>query len=240
MAAATGSTAAQTIDAERGERHRGPSLALLACVSVGLFVASIVLGQTMTGGTPYPTPFEPPESARAYYGLHGDVVRVMAFLQLGSAVVLGLFAATVFSRLQFLGLTVAGVCIGLFGGIAASILLAVSALSTWVAAQPGISDELGTLRALHLFLFATGGPGHVAALGLLMAGVSVPGAFMRLIPRWIVWMGLVLAVLAELSTLTLVLPTAAVLIPVARFPAFIWLIAVGFTLPSARGARTRE
>lgn len=238
MATATLSRPERSTRTGPGAVHRGPSLALLACISVGLFVASLLIGNLMTGGAAFPTPYDPPDVARDYYGPHADVIRVGSFLQLGSAIVLGLFSATVSSRLRFLGLNVAGVTIALFGGIAASILLAISALVTWVLTQPGIVDDLASMRAFQLFGFAAGGPAHVAMLGLLMAGVSIPGAFARLMPRWVVWLGLILALVGELSTLSLVLPMAAILIPLARFPAFIWLIAAGFILPTSRRAAT--
>ena len=234
MATATLSRPERSTRTGPGAVHRGPSLALLACISVGLFVASLLIGNLMTGGAAFPTPYDPPDVARDYYGPHADVIRVGAFLQLSSAIVLGLFSATVASRLRFLGLNVAGVTIALFGGTAASLLLAVSALVTWVLTQPGMVDDLSTLRALQLFGFAAGGPAHVAMLGLLMAGVSIPAAFVRLMPRWVIWLGVILALVAELSTLSLILPMAAVLIPLARFPAFIWLIAAGFTIPTSR------
>jgi len=219
-----------------GAVHRSPPLALLGGVFTALFLASLVVGMTMTGGAPHPTPYDPPEAARAYYGPHPDAIRIIAFLQLGAAIVLGIYTATVTSRLHFLGLNVAGVTIGLVGGAAASVLLAVSALTTWVMTQPGIADDLTTLRALQLFAFAVGGPGHVAAFGLLLAGVSIPAAFARLMPRWLVWLGLILAVLAELSTLSLVFPSLSVLIPLARFPALIWVVGAGLTLPTARSS----
>lgn len=47
-----------------------------------------------------------------------------------------------------------------------------------------------------------------------------------------------LAVVGELSWLSLVLPGATFLIPVTRFPAFVWLIAAGFALPTTRSARS--
>ena len=103
--------------------------------------------------------------------------------------------------------------------------------------QPGLADDLSTLRALQLLGFATGGVGHVVGLGLLLAGVSVPAAFARLLPRWIVWFGLVLAVLAELSSVSLVFPIASLLLPLSRFPAFVWLIAAGFAMPTSRPTR---
>ena len=108
--------------------------------------------------------------------------------------------------------------------------------NTWAMTQPGMADDLSTLRALQLLSFATGGVGHVVGLGLLLAGVSTPAAFARLLPRWIVWLGLALAVLAELSSVSLVFPMAALLLPLSRFPSLVWLIAAGFAMPSSRPA----
>jgi hypothetical protein len=218
------------------DRHRSPPLGIVGTVFVALFVASLAVGLAMTGGTPYPTPYDPPEAARNYFGPYADLIRISAFLQFGAAIPLGIFAATVVSRLRFLGLNVAGVTIALFGGFAASIMLAASALTTWVLTQPGMVDDLSTMRALQLLTFATGGPGHVVTLGLLLAGVSIPAAFARLMPRWLVWLGLIVAVVAELSSVSLILPMAGILLPLARFPAFVWLIGAGFTLPTSRRA----
>jgi hypothetical protein len=54
------------------------------------------------------------------------------------------------------------------------------------------------------------------------------------IPRWLVVFGLALAVIGELSALSLVLPQALFLIPLTRFPGFVWLIAAGFALPKGK------
>jgi hypothetical protein len=135
---------------------------------------------------------------------------------------------------------VAGVYIALFGGFASSILLAISALSSWALSQPGVANEIGAMRTLQLIGFATGGVGHVAMLGLLLAGVSVPALFLRLTPRWIAWLGLVLAATCELSTLSMVFPMASILLPLGRFPAFTWLIGMGFTLPKSRASRAGD
>jgi hypothetical protein len=227
-------TTAQPARTGPGAVHRGPPLALLGSVFVGLFLASLAVVLGMTGGAPYPTPYDPPEAARSFFGPHADAIRIAAFLQFGAAVPLGLFTATVVSRLRFFGLNVAGVTIALFGGFAASIMLAISALTSWVMTQPGMADDLSTLRALQLLTFATGGPGHVVTLGLLLAGVSIPAAFARMMPRWLTWLGLILAGLAELSSLSLVFPMLGILLPLARFPAFIWLIGTGFAMPTSR------
>jgi hypothetical protein len=93
------------------------------------------------------------------------------------------------------------------------------------------------VRALHDLSFLTGGPAHVVFLGLLVAGVAVPGLLLGLLPRTLAVAGLVIAAIAELATLALVWPQLSVLIPVARFPGLLWLIAVGFTLPRQRTHR---
>jgi hypothetical protein len=240
MATAAAPAAAQSTRTGPGAVHRGPPLALLGGTFVALFLASLVVTLGMTGGVPYPTPYDPPEAARDYFGPHADTIRIAAFLQFGAAIPLGLFTATVVSRLRFLGLNVAGATIALFGGVVASIMLALSALTTWVITQPGMADDLSTLRALQLLTFATGGPGHVVPLGLLLAGVSVPSAFARLMPRWLIWLGLIVAAVAEISSVSLILSMAGVFLPLARFPALVWLVGAGLTLPtsreSARGA----
>jgi hypothetical protein len=86
------------------------------------------------------------------------------------------------------------------------------------------------VQALYFWIFATGGPGYSVPLGLLFAGISVPALFGRLLPRWVVVLGLVLAVVGELSALSLIVPQALFLIPLTRFPGFVWLIAAGFKL----------
>jgi len=53
------------------------------------------------------------------------------------------------SRLRFLGIDVAGVSIALFGGVAASILLALSALSGWTLSQLGIAEQTGALSGFR-------------------------------------------------------------------------------------------
>lgn len=89
-------------------------------------------------------------------------------------------------------------------------------------------------RAFLLAQSSTGGPGFVVPFGLLVAGVSVSGGLAHKLPRWVMWSGLVIAAIAELSSLTIATPLAAYLLPAARFPGLVWLIVVGATLPVAR------
>jgi hypothetical protein len=74
----------------------------------------------------------------------------------------------------------------------------------------------------------------VVFLGLLLAGIAVPALLLGLLPRALAIAGLVIAAVAELSFLSLVVPALAVLLPLARIPGLIWLVAAGFLLPRRR------
>jgi hypothetical protein len=113
-----------------------------------------------------------------------------------------------------------------------SFNLAVSALVLWVMSYPGIAQDASVTRALYYIVFAVGGVGYSVPLGLLIAGVSVPAGFMRLLPRWLVGFGLLLGVCGELSWFSLIFPKLLFLIPLTRFPGFVWLIIAGFMLPN--------
>jgi len=217
-------------------RHRGPSLVIVGAVFTALFLASLIVSTAMAGGQHFPSPFQPEALSSAWFAEHAWAVRLGAFLQFGAAVPFGIFTATAVSRVRFLGVDVAGTLIGLFGGVAASLMLAVSALMQWTLSQPGIVESTSLVHGLHLLAFATGGPGFVVPAGLLLAGVSVSAGLHRLLPRWLMWFGLVVAGLSELSALSLVIPAAGYLLPLARFPGFVWMICVGAMLPKARAA----
>ena len=53
-------------------------------------------------------------------------------------------------------------------------------------------------------------------------------------------MGLILAVIGELSWLNLVIPETVLLIPLTRFSKFVWMIGIGFALPSATTSPVNE
>src|SRR5215475_5853968 len=137
--------------------HRGPALGALCVVFVSLSILSLAVTGVMTGGAHFPTPYEPVALAQDYFSRYAAVIRIAAFLQFGAAIPLGIFTATVTSRLKFLGMRVAGADIGLFGGFAASIFLALSASAGWALTQPGMTTEASALRALQLLGFITGG-----------------------------------------------------------------------------------
>jgi hypothetical protein len=217
-------------------RHRGPSLLAVAITYAVLFVASLVVSGAMAGGQHFPSPFQPAEQSSRFFAEHAKAVQVMAFLQFGAAVPLGIFAATASSRVQFLGMKVAGINIAFFGGIGAFFALTLSSWGEWILSQPGLLESAATVRAFHLLCFTAGGPGYVVPFGLLVAGISLVAGLQQFIPRWLMTFGLATAVVAELSTLVLIIPAAGYLLPLARFPGFVWMILVGAMLPKAKGA----
>jgi hypothetical protein len=211
--------------------YRGPSTDIVAAVFVLLFTASLIITNVFTSGD-FPTAFFPPEYVHGFYQQFSGILRINAMLQFASAIPLGIFTASITSKLEFHGAKVAGVKIALYGGFASSVFLAVSGLTSWVLAQPGVTNNMDVLHSLQLFSFIIGGVAHVVVLGLLVAGVSIPSMFMKLIPKWLAWAGVIIAVLCELSTISMVYPVAFMFIPLGRFMAFIWMIGAGFSMPS--------
>jgi len=215
----------------------GPHPGVVGLVSLALLIASLVAMAALSGGDTITSPFGDTATVAGFYAEHGFAVRLAAMLQLGSSIPLGIYTATVHARQQRLGVRVPGPVIGLFGGTAAAVLLAVSAVITWTQGQAVVSARPELTHALGYLSFATGGFAHVLGLGLLVAGIAVPALFLRLLPAPFAWAGVVVAVLAELSFLTMVIEPLQVLVPLGRFGSLVWLVAAGFLLPRTRHAR---
>jgi hypothetical protein len=205
----------------------------VALISVALFAASLVVGAT--GGGPFPSPYDHARDVVAFFSAHSTTVRVAATLQFASAVPLAILAASLSSRIRYLGFArVPGVLIASSAGTLASGMLATSALAQWVLSRPGTATNSSVVRPLADLAFATGGPGAVVFLGLLVAGLAVPAAVGRLLPRPVWVAGIAFAAIAELSTIALLSKPAAVLLPIARFGSLAWLIAAAALLPASR------
>lgn len=221
-------------------RHAAPHPGALAIVYAVLFVAglSAVSGFGAPFGVkpPYfPGPWQPGDVIVRYFQTHAAAVRFCASLQIGAMIPLGIFTAAVVSRLRFLGITAAGATIALFGGFMTVFDSTVSHLTMWVMTLPVVNHDGLFLPALYFVAYAFGGPGFSIPMGLLIAGISVTSAFAKLLPKWIVVSGLLLAIIGELSWLHLpFFPKFVFLIPLTRFPGFLWLIAAGFALPASR------
>jgi hypothetical protein len=223
-------------DSPDNGRHRGPSLVVVAGVYIVLFFAAMIV-PAATGGSHVPSPFAPAEVSARYFHDQAGAARIGAFFLFGSAIPFGIFAASATSRVQFLGMKgLAGLGIALFGGFAAAILLLLSAFMQWCLALTAPDLAAGTIHAFHFLEFAAGGPGYVVPFGLFVAGISVTSGLQGLVPRWLMFAGLGIAAVAEVSSLVFILPGAAILLPIARFTGLVWMLFVAALLPRARGA----
>jgi hypothetical protein len=207
------------------QRHAGPSLFVLTLVYIALFLAS---------GSKVSVAFHVPHdsaAAVAFVALNGWAIRWGSFFELGSAIPLGIFMAVSVSRLRFLGIRAAGEQIAALGGIATPMMLAGSAMATWSLTRPGVAAAPGAVETLQSLGFDGGGPGFAVFLGLFLAGVSVSAGMAKLIPGWLMWLGIVLAAAGGLSSFTLVNFTAGYFIPVTRYLSILWMFGLAWKLP---------
>ncbi|RNL62594.1 hypothetical protein EFK50_12590 [Nocardioides marmoriginsengisoli] len=217
----------------------GPPLAPVAIAAVALFMASLVVPTIIAGGDVYPSPFGSGQAALDYFADHRSSVQLMALLQFAAAIPFAVFAATVSVRLNRLGVRAPGATIALAGGVLAAGSMLLSAMLTWAVGRPETLEHAELVRLLHDLAFISGGPGVVVPGGLLVAGIAVPGLLAGLLPRWFALAGLVLAGIAMISILAVRFSDLAFLLPIARFPGFLWLIASAVLLPQHRAAANR-
>ena len=171
---------------------------------------------------------------QTFFVARPTAVLACAFLQFGSAIVLGLFTVSIFSQLKYFGVKAVGTGIALFGGLMSAFNIMAATFFLWTLTYAGIAQDTPLLHALYRLSFAFGGIGFSVPLGLLIAGISVTSGIYRLLPKWIVIFGLVVALIGELSWFEMLTSNVIALIPLTRFPGFIWLITAGFALPKSR------
>ncbi len=213
-------------------RQGGPPLVLLSGLCLGLLFGGIAIGVALGGVMPLPYGSVIP--IQAYVRANPMAVQVVATAAFASSVPLAIYAATASTRLRQLGVTAPGATIALTGGTLAAGALGLTGLLAWTLSRPEVSVDTALVRAVYLLVFLIGGPGHIVALGLLVAGMAVPGLILGLAPKPVAWAGLAIAALAELTTLVLVWPELGVILPIARVSALIWLIVAGALLPLRR------
>jgi hypothetical protein len=205
---------------------------MLAAVSLGLLLAGLAVAVALGGVMPLP--YGSDTAIQEFVAGHHDAAVAIAVGSFGSSIPLAIYAATASARLRQLGITAPGATIALTGGLLASAGLALSGLTAWTLSRPEVTSDAALVRALYYLTYLTGGPWHVVTLGLLIAGIAVPGLIAGLLPRPVAWTGLVIAGVAELTTLVLIWQALSPLLPLARFTGLIWLIVAGALLPLRR------
>ncbi len=207
------------------EKHR-VSLSLLSLTIV--YVLFMLAGAAKLSAA-----FHIPHDATALSFMTKNLCAIQwgSFCELASALFLGIFTATCVSRIRLLGIHTAGTQIASLGSIGTTAMLVFSALASWSLTRPGVAEATGAVSVLQAFSFDGGGPGFAVFLGLFVAGISISVGLKGLIPRWLLWLGIVIAVACELASLTLLNFTAGYFIPVGRFVSIVWMIGISLKLP---------
>jgi hypothetical protein len=201
----------------------------LGLVCLGLLLGGLAIGVALGGVMPLP--YGPANAVAAYVRAEPVAIQVIATAAFASSVPLAIYAATASARLRQLGVPRSAAAIALTGGTLAAGALGLTALLGWTLSRPEISADTALVRALYFLIFLVGSPGHMVALGLLVAGMAVPSGALGLMPRPLAWTGLAIAALAEVTTLVLIWPELGVILPIARVAALGWLVAGGAALP---------
>jgi hypothetical protein len=215
---------------------RSPQLPLLtlALAHILIFVAGLLAFGLLSRGERLPTPMDPSSVVQKFYQTNGLAIRVGALLQFVSALPLALWAIAVSERGRGVEGGTQGDVIAWFGGWGAALMLLLTGLCAWVAADPDVASSASNVRSFQLLSFVLGGPGFAVLFALLITGVLVGSHGSG--PRWLVWLGVVCACCGLLAAFTLVSLKAAVFLPLTRFPGFVWLLgaARAFRAPRPR------
>ena len=204
---------------------------LLSVLCVALLFGGIAVGVALGGVMPLP--YGPVAAVAAYVRAQPAAVRVIAVATFASSVPLAAYAATASVRLRRLG-AAGPAAIALTGGALAAGAMGLCGLLAWPLSRPEVAADTTLVRALYLLVFLVGGPGHIVALGLLVAGIAVSGLSRGVLPSPVAWAGLGIAALAAAATAVLIWPDLGVILPVARVLTLSWLVLAGALLSLRR------
>ena len=206
-------------------RRRGLPLPLPALAFAALMIASVAVSAAAPRATASGA------AVLAYDQAHLTALRVAAFLQIGSAIPLAVWAAAAVQRLRALGINAApGPLIGLVGGALAAGSLTLLGLVTWTTAMVAPTADPAVAHALSALAFGAGSAAYVPPFALLIAGVAVPALLRGLLPRWFAATGLGIAVIGMISTATVLTGALDPTLPIGRFGGLLWMVAAGFML----------
>lgn len=216
---------------ESWRRRGGSPLAVLALLCIAVLVGGVAIGVAVGGVMPLP--YGTASAVTAYVRAQPTAVRIIAVATFASSLPLAIYAASAGGRLRRLGAGAESAAVALAGGTLAAGALGLAGLLGWTLSIPEVVANAAVVRTLYLLVFLTGGPAHIAALGLLVGGIAAPGLTRALMPGPLARMGLATAALAGLATVVLIWPAFGVLLPIARVLALTWLMVAGVALSHA-------
>jgi hypothetical protein len=201
-------------------------MVLLFGLCIGLLFGGLAVGVALGGIMPLP--YGPAAPVEHYVQTQSLALHIMAVAIFGSSVLLAVYAASVGSRLRGSGVTGAGPTVAVVGGTLAAGALAVTGLLGWTLSRPEVAGDPASVRVLYYLAFLFGGPGHVVALGVLIAGIAAGGV----LPRT----GFAIAALCAVTTLVLAWTVLGPILPVARVVALAWLLVAAARVPTRRNS----
>lgn len=210
-----------------------------------LFVALFMAGDFLRGvftDNPLPMPNAPASKYASYAAESWLAVIVVGVCQVLSGLALYFFVTSVISSVVSASSEKReSINVGTNASVLSALLLILCGLLGFALVLAAQADNLGLVGTLRQLNFLSGGTFHVAALGIFIGVTSATTRKTFTLPHWIVWLGLVQAVLAVASLASLVFFPAALLILAGRMLGFVWCLTVGFWLafrPSRKVALT--
>jgi hypothetical protein len=227
-------------------RQTDVSLAVAATAATVLFNGGLFFVSAfgmLVGIRPpfFPGPTSSATDAATYFQTHAVPVLLASSLQFSAAIVLVVLVAAIVSRFHASGTRSAATYVAFAGGIVTAVDMMVSNGLLWAIVRPQVLQRAAIVAALHQVSFIFGGPGFSVPFGLFAGGVVVAARSGGALPRWVVRLGCVVATAGVLSIVSwLLLPMhvrrAILLVPLTRFPGFLWLLATGFTFRDRKPA----
>lgn len=211
----------------------------LGVLTGALFVLCWVAGsfaQDFTADKPdiaYPRPTDGMASAQKWFEANGDAAALNSGLQIIGGIALLVFAGVVAKLLLTVNRSSStGLVAGLAGALSAGMLL------VGAAGQAGLGTDAASdgavAQALYQVTFWTGGPLHVAALGVMVAAAAT--GLGAVLPKWLKISGQVVGGLAMLATLSGISEIFVAFTLFGRYLCFVWLLIVTITMAVKRSA----
>lgn len=211
----------------------------LGVLAGALFALLWVAGgfvQDMTASEPgiaYPRPTDGAAAVQKWFEANGSAAEANGALQILAAVALLIFAAVVANVVRAVGSSGASASVAALGGTASAAMLMVGAAGQAAMGSDATSDP-AVAQALYQISFWTGGPLHVAALGLLV--VAAATGLGAVLPKWLKIAGQVVGGLAMLAALSGVSQVFVAFTLFGRYLSFVWLLVIGIMMLVKRSA----
>jgi hypothetical protein len=184
---------------------------IIAIIYVGLFITGLLVVSRLVTNPFFPAPDTNPHAIVTYFQLNPSPIRSSAFLSFGAAIALATFAASIFGQLRALGIRASWVDILLAAGLVTASDQIGSHLCEWALIWPDIAQDRAPTLAVYYLLDTFGGTGFSIPMGLFVGSISLVAGRWSLLPKWMVWIGFIIAAIGIISWLKLLLPTSPLL-----------------------------